>query len=247
MKNKVPINKVNHNYTDVLDKFVKALVEKQTDNIKAIILTGSYARGEATDSSDLDVWCLFKHINTDVLSSVGEVARVLPVRYDDLEVNAQCLTTDEFESGHFLNFISPIIIRFEAVLLYGDFSLNEIPSSEIEYTYKKIMAEVLLSIRHYISVDEPKENLSYQKLNAFILKPLMFALRLEHYLKTGNYPLSTKELQSACDSHNKILVLWFMHPGLLDEDIRKDHHHVLNTMHNLIQDLLELFSPLDFL
>jgi len=238
MKNKVPINQVNHNYTDVLDKFVAALVEKQTDNIKAIILTGSYARGEATDSSDLDLCCLFKHIDTNVLASVGEVVRTLPVHYDDLEVNAQCLTADEFKRGYFLNFISPLIIHFEAVLLYGDCSLNEIPLSEIELTYKKIMVEVLLSVRHYISVDEPKENLTYKKLNAFILKPLMFALRLERYLKTGNYPLSTKELQSTCDSHLKILVLWFMNPNLLDEDIRKDHHYVLNTMHNLIQNLL---------
>jgi predicted nucleotidyltransferase len=238
MKNKVPFNQVKHNYADALDEFVKALVEKQTDNIKAIILTGSYARGEATDSSDLDVWCLFKHIDTNVLASVGEVARTLPIHYDDLEVNAQCLTTDEFERGHFSNFISPTIIHFEAVLLYGDYSLNEIQLSEIEFTYKKFMAEVLLSVRHYISVDEPKENLSYRKLNAFILKPLIFALRLERYLKTGNYPLSTKDLQSACDSHLEILVSWFMHPSLLDEDIRKDHHYVLNTMHNLIQNLL---------
>lgn len=238
MKKTVPFNKVNHSYANVLDEFVKALVEKQTDNIKAVMLTGSYARGEATDSSDLDVWCLFTRVDTDVLAAVGEVARTLPIRYDDLEVNAQCLTKEEFEHGYFSNFISPPTIYFEAVLLYGDYSLNEISLSEIEFTYKKIMAEVLLSVRHYISVDEPKENLTYRKLNAFILKPLMFALRLERFLQNGKYPLSTKDLQHACENDFEIFVSWFMYPSLLDEDIRKDNRHVLNTMHNLIQNLL---------
>lgn len=238
MERKIPFNQVSYNYISVLDEFVKALAEKQTDNIKAVLLTGSYARGEATDSSDLDVWCLFQSIDCNVLASVGEIVRALPVHYDCLEVNAQCLTIDEFECGHFSNFISLPIIHFEAILLYGDYSLNKISSNEIETTYKRILAEVLLSIRHYISVDEARENLSYRKLSTFIFKPLMFALRLERYMQTGNYPLSIQDLHQACNKDFKILVTWFIHKNLLEKDICNNHHDVLNTMHDLIQNLL---------
>ena len=172
MRSEVPFNNVPHDYNAVLDIFLKRLADNQAENLQAVLLTGSYARGDATPSSDLDFWCLFRKINRTILTSVGEIVRSLPVQYEHLEVNAQCLTLSEFECGHFSSFVSPSIIHFESVLLYGDYMVGKPSPSKIENTFKRILAEVLLSVRHYICVDEPKKNLTYRKMSAFILKPL---------------------------------------------------------------------------
>ncbi|MCD7947281.1 MAG: nucleotidyltransferase domain-containing protein [Oscillospiraceae bacterium] len=238
MRRELPSNNVSHNYRAVLDTFVKKLLEQQSENIQAVLLSGSYARGDADVSSDLDIWCLFQKINYDILTSVGKVARSLPVQYDQLELNAQCLTVAEFECGHFSNFISPPVIYLESILIYGSYAIREPSTDEIEHTYKKILAEVLLTVRHYICVEEPKENLTYRKLSAFILKPLMFALRLERYSNAGHYPLSTTDLLQACESDYAVLVNWFLHRDLLELHVLNDHQHVLETLSSLIENLL---------
>lgn len=238
MRHEIPLNNVPHDYVAVLDSFVKKLAEQQQQNIQAILLTGSYARGDAGPSSDLDIWCLFQEIDHNVLSSVGKVARSLPVQYDNLEVNAQCLTKAEFEYGNFAKFISPPVIYLESVLLYGDYSTQKPSAGEIEKNYKEILAEVLLSVRHYICVDEPKENLTHRKVSTFILKPLMFALRLERFAYTGSYPLSTNELLHACDPHITVLIDWFLDADLLQRCIAENHYLVLETMSDLIENLL---------
>lgn len=75
MRRELPSNNVPHDYRAVLDTFVKKVTGQQSENIQAILLTGSYARGDAGAFSDLDVWCLFLKINHDILTSVGEVTR----------------------------------------------------------------------------------------------------------------------------------------------------------------------------
>lgn len=53
--------------SQIQDKLGKRLV--------MVDLTGSYARGDATDYSDIDVFCIFDTIDPNVLMSVGFCAR----------------------------------------------------------------------------------------------------------------------------------------------------------------------------
>lgn len=239
MRRGIPNNHTNIDYENLTQCYVQHLYKKQGDNVKSIILTGSYARGDAFDSSDLDIWSIFKVLDINILREVGEITRNLPVNYKKCEVNTQCLTINEFNSGYFSHFLAKPIIYYEGILLYGEDVCRSISKSEITETYKRILAETLLSVRHYISVDEQKEKLTYPKLKTYILKPLLFALRLERQNSIGVYPLSTYDLLLSYKNNDcEILLQWFRDKEKLMDNINKDHNYVLERMNNIIVMLL---------
>ena len=102
MKKTIPKNNVCVDYHEVLKCFIELLRQKQRKNIISIFLTGSYARGDANASSDLDVWCVFEYIDSKVLYDVGMSAQALPVSYNKLEVNSQCFSLEEVKTTIFL-------------------------------------------------------------------------------------------------------------------------------------------------
>lgn len=54
----------------------------------------------------------------------------------------------------------------DAVLLFGqDFFNGEISIKALELIYKKYLTDILMGIRHYITVDKSKEKLTYNRLN----------------------------------------------------------------------------------
>ena len=240
MRREIPNNNTTIDYENLIQCYIKDLNKRQGDNVKSIILTGSYARGDAQDSSDLDIWSIFNIVDINILREVGEITRNLPVNYEKHEVNTQCLTINEFNSGYFSNFLAKPIIYHEGVLLYGeDICRQPISKSEIVETYKTILSETLLSVRHYISVNEPKEKLTYPKLKTYILKPLLFALRLERQNSIGVYPLSTYDLMLSYKNNDcEVLLQWFIDKGKLLDDINKDHNYVLERMNDIIVMLL---------
>ncbi len=80
-----------------------------------------------------------------------------------------------------------------------------------------------MSVRHYLCVDEPEKSLTHKKITAYILKPLMFALRQERFCATGIYPLSTEQLLRSYSDNNRIIVEYFMDREKFDNDIKTDH------------------------
>ena len=54
MRTEIPINDVKRDYKKALQELIAEVISKNTDNVVSIYLTGSYARGDASDSSDLD-------------------------------------------------------------------------------------------------------------------------------------------------------------------------------------------------
>ena len=238
MKNNIPENAILKDYIKTLNYFTEQLAEIEKENIISIFLQGSFARGEATDNSDLDIWCVFKTLNTETLSKISIITENLPINYNQLELNAQCITLDEFNSGHFSNFFSYAILYFEAVLIWGeDIITKPAQDEDMEKTYKQIVAEVLLGIRHYITVNEPFEKLTYQKIKTWILKPLMFALRLERYLYTRQYPITIKDLINAYDTPPKS-VAYFMNKEKWDIDIQNNRKTTLYCLNDEVESLL---------
>ena len=191
MRTEIPQNNVTHDYKKVLDEFVSALKSKLAESLLMVYLTGSYARGDASDKSDLDVFCIFSNINQHILETVGFCARNTSIPYDVLEINTQSLSIDEYKSKIFVDWSEYEVSELNSVLLYGKqlVEINDM-NEKIQVSYKKNLANILMSIRHYICVDEPKELLTHKKITTYILKPLMFALRQERFCATGVYPLS---------------------------------------------------------
>ena len=129
--------------------------------------------------------------------------------------------------------------ELNSVLLYGEELLHpENMKETLELSYRRILADVIMGVRHYLCVDEPKDKLTHQKITTYILKPLMFALRQERFCKTGVYPLSAKELFASYQDENRILVEYFLDKETFDSDIAKDHKAVLLKMHDLLNELL---------
>jgi hypothetical protein len=91
-----------------------------------------------------------------------------------------------------------------------------------------------MSIRHYICVDEPIEKLTYKKIKTFILKPLMFPLRMERYCVLGTFPLTIAELRKALEDDEKFLVDVFCHEAIFSNAIYENHKDLLSKMHSAV-------------
>ena len=240
MRRVIPNNQVSYNYENVLNEFVSELENRLGECLLMVYLTGSYARGDANDNSDLDVFCIFSTINQYVLETVGYCARHTSISYDVLEINTQSLSLDEYKSKIFEDWSEYAVTELNSVLLYGEpiVKVNDI-SEKIRLSYKKNLANILMSIRHYICVDEPRELLTHKKISSYILKPLMFALRQERFCTTGIYPLSTEDLLKSYQDDNRILVEYYMNKEKFETDILTNHKEVLIYLHDRIQCFID--------
>lgn len=235
MRTTIPKNNVIFDYEKVINEFVSFLKEKQSDNLACVFLSGSFARGDANIGSDLDLFCLFNEFDGTVMTDVARATHSVSIPYDNLEINAQCLSVDEFCSDGFgdwgkgeyeLRKIDSVLIYGEFPVIYGAPTLCEI--------CKKYASEILMSIRHYLCVDEPVEKLTHAKIKTFILKPLTFALRIERYINTGIYPLTAVDLISAYSDNRKILVEYYLNEQTFSIDVKNNHKSVLNFLHNTV-------------
>ena len=94
-----------------------------------------------------------------------------------------------------------------------------------------------MGIRHYISVNEPTEKLTFQKIRTWVLKPLMFALRLERYLHTKKYPITCNDLLIAYDN-SPMSIIYFMNKEKWDNDISNNRIGTLCILHDEVKNML---------
>jgi Nucleotidyltransferase domain. len=238
MRKEIPFNNVSHDYERVLKNFVSQIQDKLGKRVVMVYLTGSYARGDATDYSDMDVFCIFDTIDPNVLMSVGFCARNTSIPYEVLEINTQCMSVEEYKSKIFENWSEYAVSELNSVILYGNELVSIHNTKEIlGEAYRRCLADVIMSIRHYICVDKPKEKLTHDRMKTYVLKPLMFALRQERFCKTGIYPLSINDLLASYSDDNKILIEYFIDKDKFERDIERNHKDVLIYIHNLVYAL----------
>ena len=235
MRKIIPQNYVKFDYIGILNSFISLLHDRQGDNIECVYLSGSYARGEATDWSDLDVFCIFHTLTPDVLNDVGFAVRNTPVSYDELEINAQCMSSNEVNTGDFAGWTEKSARILDSVLLFGDDIFGEnVSKTELRDIYKKYLVDILMGIRHYLSVDEPVEKLTYRKMHTYIFKPLMYPLRMERYCACGIFPLTISELSNLLPDDEKFVVEFFTDETVFDQAMRENHKKVLSSLHDLV-------------
>lgn len=157
-----------------------------------------------------------------------------------MEINTQSLSADEYKSKIFEEWSEYAVTELNSVLLYGE-QLVEIGNinEKVQLSYKKNLSNILMSIRHYICIDGPKELLTHKKISTYILKPLMFALRQERFCTTGVYPLSIESLLESYQDDNRIMVEYFLNQEKFETDILFNHKDVLMFLHDKIHRFLE--------
>lgn len=238
IRKEIPYNNVSHDYTTALHEFLSLLLDKLGKRVAMVYLTGSYARGDATDCSDMDVFCIVDTVDKYVLTSIGFCVHNTSIPYAHLPINIKCMSVDEYRDKLFDNWSEAAVVELNSVLIYGE-ELVSIPNPKeiLDVLYKKNLVEIIMGARHYLCVDKPKEKLTHERIKTYILKPLMFALRLERYCKTGVYPLSINDLLASYNDENKLLVEYYIDKDKFTNDIENNHIDVIMNLHNLVYAL----------
>lgn len=181
---------------DVQDR-VRQFSSRVTDElgslVECIVLVGSHARGDARIDSDIDVWIIVGEIHNDILERVG---RIVTGMGDGPEINPQCATAREVCAPGFRKGFSPVQLHLDGVVLHGQVTVPAPTMAEIRQDRDELAASVLMGARHWVTVHEPEEAIR-RKLDKWLLKPLVWAIRYDVFLRTGRY---WKQLDRLCEA-----------------------------------------------
>lgn len=190
---------------DVPDKaisFKSKVLGQFGPRIKCLILTGSHARGDSREDSDIDLWLIFDEVRIDDLRELGNIVTSLAAGPGtSAEINAQCATFDELKSRVFTEQFSPVQLYCEGIILHGKLDLSKPTKEELLTECGRIASFVLMGARHYISVQESETSLQQGRVEKWILNPLMWALRYEILANTNVYARTLDDLLLATSSN----------------------------------------------
>lgn len=175
-----------------IESFVKLLAAEFGHRLQCVVLTGSHARGEARPSSDIDVWVFLDAVRSSDLTTIGQIVERLG---PGPELNPQCTSFAEVNSGAFRGQFSPVQLHLDGVILHGRLDVPKPSPEEVLNQAGAIAAFVMMNARHYITVSEPEETLAQGKLEKWVLKLLMWALRYEAFWRGGMYLRSLVDLE----------------------------------------------------
>lgn len=208
------------------------------ESIQAVVIFGSYARGEEKEGSDLDVYLIFEQLNPSLLLEVGNECRDLFARHK-MEISYPlCLTIDDFYSKYLNNGSTDPIKYFESIVTYGNLSLNPPNKEKVSEFYNEILIEAMLDLRYSLL----RNNISPKCLMQ-VVKLLVIALKLERYLTTSQYPKTLPELRhSLKDTNAEIIPIWFQNHGLFLENMNQSRENVISQLFSILHKLQQHYS-----
>lgn len=135
---------------DQLKEIVTKLRERFPDTLKAVILYGSWAKGTATEGSDIDMIVLFEEIDRELLKNIEKIKEEFE---DHRSLILLEVSMDDFKKERFPLYTA---VKKEGIILYGDVDLSinpELPekkyadffelSKKCEYQKIQIAEEML--------------------------------------------------------------------------------------------------------
>ncbi len=205
---------------EAAQKFAEACAAQFGERLIAVLVEGSFARGDDREDSDIDLFVLLDRVDISVLEQIGSIVLGIVTKN---ELNPAVVSLAEFESYPEL-FEYPRV-KHDGIVLHG--ALPEIArsaESELDIA-KRIARDVLMSSRHYLAVSEPEVNFARGKLYNWNLKPLGFALRFFHLAQTGETIRSVRHLATK-------------YP-VLDLDPVRDWQRVLHESMRVCEEIIE--------
>jgi len=187
-----------------IEQFGKDCIKIFRDKIAAVVLTGSYAKGDFTDKSDIDIWVIFNELQ---LSDLKEIASFINKNAGFPEINAQCITTNELLAKPLRKCFSPVQIYVDGIVLHGKLPEYQPYNSEIRNYALAIAVEVFMSARHYITTGESEESLASGRLLKWVIKPLTWVLRYNILLNGSDFPRDMDNLLKNSKYENEIKII----------------------------------------
>lgn len=182
-----------------LESFIPLLVKSFDARLIFVGLQGSYTRGEATETSDLDIVTILSEVNIGDLSVYRQLIRTMP------HAEKAC----GFISGQELlqSWPSHDLFQFkmETIPYYGtlDGTLPQVTDDDIRENVRISAANLYHTASH--SYNYASEDSYSDKLQA-MYKMLRFAIQSFHYLQTGEYCKTKQELYNASDDSVRPLI-----------------------------------------
>jgi predicted nucleotidyltransferase len=114
---------------DILEQIQRNFIERFKDNIKCLILYGSWSKGTAREDSDIDLLAIFNKVNKETGKSVYEIERGIETE--------RCITIVSSGIEDFQKEKLPLYtaVKREGKVMYGsvDMSINHEPP-ELKYS-----------------------------------------------------------------------------------------------------------------
>jgi predicted nucleotidyltransferase len=113
---------------DTLEKVQKGLVEKFRDNMRCLILYGSWAKGMAKKDSDVDLIAVFETMNKETGRAINEIESRMEGKRD---ITIVPTNLEDFRKERIPLFT---VVKREGKVIYGDADLSINPEApEIKY------------------------------------------------------------------------------------------------------------------
>ena len=183
-----------------LNMFLVALNDTFGDRVWFVGLQGSYARGEATATSDIDVVVILDELSVSDISSYNEMLSNLPHRElicGFLSGKEELLNWEPSDLFQFCYDTSPIKGNLDEVLALID---NSAVNSAIKIGVCNIYHGCIHNMLHEKSED----------ILRALYKSASFVVQAIAYKQTGNYIRHQKELLQVVSSNEQVIVETFM-------------------------------------
>ncbi len=207
------------NLKDWLAEIVGKIRGRFGKRVVFIGLQGSYKRGEATDTSDVDVVVILDELRIEDLKAYREIVRSMP------DYEKAC----GFISGRaeLQNWSKSDLFQFyfETESLYGDLTeLIAPPEKDDIRRTVKLSAEALYhaACHSFVFDENPAETLSS------LYKMTFFILQAEYYLKNNVYISTKKELLTSLTGADYEILQTCINMNLIENRIDEMYERLLN-------------------
>lgn len=183
-----------------LDKFTEALSETFPDRIWFVGLQGSYARGEASETSDIDIVVILDELSASDIQSYNKLLDTLP----DRELVCGFLSG----KNELLNWETSDLFQFyyDTKAIKG--SLDEVLSLIDGKAVNRAVKTGVCNIYHGCV-----HNMLYEKSNEILkglYKSASFVVQAICFIQTGKYISRQKDLLKVVSENERVIINNFM-------------------------------------
>lgn len=184
-----------------MDTFLKALDNTFAGRVWFVGLQGSYARGEATETSDIDIVVILDKLCTSDITAYDSMLNTLPHRElicGFLSGKAELLNWEPSDLFQFYHDTQPIKGSLDELL-------SRLDEEAVKRAVKNGVCAVYHGCVHNLLYDKSEDILrSLYKSASFIVQAICF-------MQTGNYIRHQSEVLAAVSAEEKVILETFLH------------------------------------